>query len=178
MEAPFPYPLPAATPQPTQYPASNEPFGVVHPTHTTRAQHHRRRASPYVETQITYANAISGKSNRDQGDAQYAHNRLVAVFLVPPLYLILWNHSSPIPLQTFLYLTLILYAIDLANLREAYVALLWTSALIMSIVNGWMLLLGLPEEKEDASGVSILVLLVKLLCESLIFGCLVSKVIV
>jgi hypothetical protein len=172
MQAPFPYPAPAASAQPTQYPVSSEPFGAVHPSYATPVQHQRRRASPYLETQTTYSTVTVAIPSRDHDNAKYDHNRLVALFILPPLFLTLWNHASSIPLQTFLYLTLLVYAIDLANLREFYLGILWLSTFILSVVHAGTSLLGLPD--EEAAGANMLAVLMKLLCECLLFGCLVS----
>ena len=173
MQAPFPFPAPAASAQPTQYPISNEPFGTVHPTYATPVEHQRRRASPYLEAQTTYSDVTTdAKPTRGHDDTKYVHNRLVALFILPPFLLTLWNHTSSIPLQTFLYLSLVMYAVDLADLREFYLGMLWLSTLILSVVHAGTSFLGLPD--DEASGTGMLVAVTKLLCEFLLFGCLVS----
>jgi hypothetical protein len=150
MQAPFP-PAPAAaatSAHPTQYPASTEPFGAVNPSYTSPAQ--RRRQSPYALSPTTYSGAQSATLPRQQESSQYGHNSLVAIFLLPPLFFTLWNHVSPIPLQTFLYIALIAYAADLANLRDFYIILLWTGALVMTLVNAGAALVGVSVRSPEA----------------------------
>jgi hypothetical protein len=111
---------------------------------------------------------------RDQSEAKYHHNGLVAIFLLPPLFLTLWNHTSPYPLQTFLYMALAVYAADLANLRETYIVLLWVGAVVVTVVNGASALLDVQD--DEAAGANMVLVMMKILCEALLFVCAVSKI--
>jgi hypothetical protein len=174
MQSPFPPAPAAATAHPTQYPASTEPFGAVNPSYTSPAQ--RRRQSPYLLSPTTYSGAHTATPPRQQDNAQYGHNTLVAIFLVPPLFFTLWNHVSPIPLQTFLYIALLVYAADLANLRDFYVMLLWIGALVMTLVNAGAALVGVSGEGAGVGAATRLLISMRLVSECLLYVCLVSLI--
>jgi hypothetical protein len=170
---PPPYPA-AAVPQPTHYPASTEPFGAVNPTYAAASpvQAQRRRPSPYLLSPTTYTGAAAPKQQQRE-TIRYAHNGLIALFLLPSLFLTLWNHVSSIPLQTFLYFALTIYAIDLANFRDFYVGVLWTGAVIMTVVNGGATLFNVAD--DEAGGANMVLVMMKLLCEGMLFVCLVRN---
>jgi len=93
----------------------------------------------------------------------------VTLFILPPIFLTLWNHASPYPLQTFLYLASVIYAVDLANLREFYIIMMFISAFVMILVNAISGLLNINED-ETASPSTMLVI-TRILCETMIFIC-------
>lgn len=171
MQTPFPPAPAAATAHATQYPASTEPFGAVNASYTSPAQ--RRRQSPYLLSPTTYSGAQIAMPPRHEENTLYGHNVLVAVFLVPPLICILWNHVSPMPLQAFLYIALIVYAADLANLRDFYVTLLWIGAFVITLVNAGAALVGVSG--EVAGGANRMLMSMKLVSDCLLFVCLVSQ---
>jgi hypothetical protein len=172
---PPPYPASAAAPQPSHYPASTEPFGAVNPTYgaASPVQAQRRRPSPYLLSPTTYTGAAASAPKQPQEINRYEHNGMVAFFLLPSLFLTLWNHVSSVPLQTFLYFALTIYAIDLANFRDFYLGILWVGAVVMTVVNGGATLFNVAD--DEAGGANMVLVMMKLLCEGMLFVCLVRK---
>jgi len=170
---PLAYP-PAAIPQPTHYPASSEPFGAVDPPvyQSSPQQQQRRRQSPYVLSPMSFGGEVSSPQHQSRNDEVHPHNGIIAFFLVPPLFLALWNHVSPYPLQTFLYVALIIYALDLANFRDLFIGMVWVGALIMTFVSGGTALFDGNDDEAAASHVPLIVM--RLFCETLLFVCVVS----
>lgn len=169
---PHPYP-PAASPQAMRQPASNENLGAVSSSVYTSQEHiYQRRQSPYILSNNTYSSSAASASISNERDERYPHNVTVAIFMFPPLFLTLWNHVSPYPLQTFLYLSLAIYAMDLANFRDLYVGMCFFGAVVMTMVNGITSLSNISDDEITGSNISLVI--TKVLCDALLFICAVS----
>jgi hypothetical protein len=151
---------------------SNEPFGAVESVFLNSTQQQRRRASPYVLAPTVYP-TVSTTTSKPIHDATYPHNLMVALFLLPALFMTLWNHSSSIPLQAFIYLALLTYASDLADLREMYLVILWFGAIVMTAINTGTALAALGD--RDATGYHLPAFIMKHSCEFLLFICTVCS---
>jgi hypothetical protein len=98
----------------------------------------------------------------------YQHNGAAMAFLIPSLYVMLiqdhvhdgasWSSSTP--LTTFAILTVLLYCLDMSNLREGFLYTLWLSVIVVLSVWGWGLLLQLGDEDEH-SGLNVLLILLQ-----------------
>ena len=188
---PPPPPRPEAGPQPTpNYAVSSEPYGAVHvpmtpsqpvtqrrPHVTTPLAPPPPRVSPYVLRQPEYTVSGSSLSNQSSKTSTtkkkvYQHNGLMTVYLGIPFSLFLLSHVSQTPLQVFLYVGLVIYASDLANLKEWTLSAFWVGWFVMTVTNLWTTLLEM--EDGNSPGGSMLVTLLRIFVESLLFLCMVS----
>jgi hypothetical protein len=104
----------------------------------------------------------------------YFHNTATLSFLIPTLASILWWHDSIIVLQTFLFVALGLYALDLLNSRDGIAVGVWIGAFGMTIASGYGTLLQVDE--SSSTGVSMINFLLQLSVEGMSFCTWVSKV--
>eukprot|EP00547_Thalassionema_nitzschioides_P016769 CAMPEP_0194235990 /NCGR_PEP_ID=MMETSP0158-20130606/3343_1 /TAXON_ID=33649 /ORGANISM="Thalassionema nitzschioides, Strain L26-B" /LENGTH=1209 /DNA_ID=CAMNT_0038969619 /DNA_START=43 /DNA_END=3669 /DNA_ORIENTATION=+ len=171
---PPPYP-PAASLQTMRQPASTEKLGAVSSSlYTSNSPVYQRRQSPYILSNSNYssasASASASVSSSSERNNRYSHNVTVAIFMLPPLFLTLWNHVSPYPLQTFLYLALAIYAMDMANLRDLYVGMCFFGAIVMMMVNGITALSNVSD--DETAGFNTSLVIMKILCDALLFICM------
>lgn len=167
---PPPPPPPYQSAAPQQMPAT---YAAATPTPRRTAS----GSSPYVLTP-SYTASTSGMNNpslskQSKESLGYQHNPFIMIFLGIPLFCILWNSVSPAPLQTFLFGSLFLYAIDLAGFQEGYMIVLWIGFAVLSMVNGWTHLMSV--EDHEASGYNMVLVIMKLMVESLLFLCMVGS---
>lgn len=78
------------------------------------------------------------------------------LFLVPTGMLTLGSHQSSTPVMLFLAWALILYALDLANLRDFIPWTLWLGVPILTLTQGWFFLLDEGRDDSVDSGYDIL----------------------
>eukprot|EP00980_Cylindrotheca_fusiformis_P021365 scaffold8240_cov133-Cylindrotheca_fusiformis.AAC.10 len=100
---------------------------------------------------------------------QYRYNAESLFALGATLSSILWWHESPIIIQIFLFVALILYGLDLVNSRDALAVAVWVAAFVLTIASGIGTLLLVDD--ADASGVSMIVFLLQLAVEGVFFFC-------
>jgi hypothetical protein len=178
---PPPAPIPLSySPMTHQSSSKNEPYGAVpYPAYSAATPTPRRRAapspyilsplSPYGEPQPPSQTNAPGHKHHDY---VYQHNTVTLLFLLVPLALLLWNHVSEAPLQALLCSILILYSMDLANLRDACIICLWLCFALVSGTNSWTLLMA--TEDHEAKGGPMLVVIFRIMVETMFFLCLVS----
>jgi len=109
-----------------------------------------------------------------QETLQYEHNRVAMIFLIPSLLSVFLEFESPYPLQTLLFLLLACYGLDMANAREFLSVFLWVSAVIVTLVSGWFLLLATPD--DDTGGLTTLSVLLRTTGNGFLFLCTVRNV--
>lgn len=183
MMSPPPPPAPmhlSYSPMTHQSSSNPEPYGAVsYPAYSTATPTPRRRAAPspyilspsnpYGEPQPSSQTQASGQKHHDH---IYHHNAVTVLFLIVPLALLLWNHVSEAPLQALLCSILILYSMDLANLRDGCMISLWLCFALVSGTNSWTLLMA--TEDHEAKGGPMLVVIFRIMVETMFFLCLVS----
>lgn len=79
---------------------------------------------------------------------------------------------SEAPLQALLCSVLLLYSLDLANLRDACIVTLWLCFALVSGTNSWTLLMA--TEDHEAKGGTMLVIIFRMMVETLFFLCLAT----
>jgi hypothetical protein len=104
---------------------------------------------------------------------QYRYNAESSFALCTTLASILWWHESPIIIQIFLFVALVLYGLDLINSRDALAVAVWIAAFVLTMASGIGTLLLVDD--ADASGVSMIVFLLQLAVEGMLFCCMVSR---
>lgn len=87
---------------------------------------------------------------------RYEHSIRMMLFLVPTGMLTLGSHQSSTPVMLFLAWALILYALDLANLRDFIPWTLWLGVPILTLTQGWFFLLDEGRDDSVDSGYDIL----------------------
>ena len=126
--------------------------------------------SPYyagTNPSLSQTKASSSKSKA----RPYQHNTITAIFCIPSLWIVLEGFESSTPMIAFLCVSLFLYALDLAHLRQEFVFGLWSAVFIMTFLSGWFVLI----EDEDANGQGgdaiVLFYLVQIAVNALLFTC-------
>ena len=76
-------------------------------------------------------------------------------------------------IHVFLFVTLVLYALDLANARDALTVGYWISALIMTMTSGFATLLQVDD--SEASGGAMILYLLRLAVEGMFFCSMVRR---
>ena len=177
--------------------ASNEPYGEVIPkktsnesglTHRSDAKRHFTDANKSPTNTTTYVAGASGGLSYgsaapsayssgamgffQQTILEYQHNRMAVLFLLPPLLTLFSSMDSPYPIQTMIFLTLAMYGMDMANARDLLSVCLWVSAAILTLVTGWFVLLGTPD--EDDGGLTTLSIILRTCGNCFLFLSLVS----
>ena len=104
---------------------------------------------------------------------QYRHNFASAFFLLPTLISILWWHESPVIIQIFLFVILLLYGLDLINARDGLAVAVWIAALVLTMASGFGTLLQVDD--ADADGSTMILFLVRLAVEGMLFCSVVSS---
>lgn len=156
---PPPPPVPRA--QPTGYHEPyHEPYGAVQMTQrrtaateaSSASYYHSEAASthstPYtapVASPMYYATTspspVTMPSSSLSPPVSYAYNRVALVFLLPPLLAILYTgrpeeeSETSLLLPVLLCTVLVLYSLDLANLRNASLSGTWMAFVILSAIN-------------------------------------------
>jgi hypothetical protein len=155
-----------------------EPYGAVpYPVYSAAVPTPRRRAapSPYILSPAPYGvtqSPATVMSHQKHQNHSYEHNSIALVFLLGPLALLLWNHVSEAPLQALISCALVLYSLDLANLRDACMIGMWVCFALVSGTNSWTLLMATDD--HEATGGTMLVIIFRMMVETLFFLCLVS----
>ena len=108
-----------------------------------------------------------------QNTLEYQHNRVAVLFLVPPLMAVFYSIDSPYPIQTTIFLTLTMYAMDMANARELLSVFLWVSSAILTLITGWFLLLGTPDDEDG--GLTTLTVILRTAGNCFLFLCMVGS---
>jgi hypothetical protein len=103
---------------------------------------------------------------------QYQHNSSSLLFLIPSLASILWWHESFVVIQIFLFVSLVLYGLDLINARDALAVGIWVSALVLTMASGFGTLLQVDD--ADATGGAMILFLLRLSVEGMLFCSIVS----
>lgn len=111
-----------------------------------------------------YSATTGTKSTRSP--PRYRHNRSVSPILLPPLLCLLLFHPTAHPLIATLFMTLVLYALDLANMRDGAALGVWLGFALSSLT----LLSGLW---DDAS-VALTTIVAQISSSILLLFCLVS----
>lgn len=102
----------------------------------------------------------------------------MSIVLGIPLALVLWNHATPVPLQTFLFTTLVVYALDLCRLQDWTLAAVWVGGgVILPATNLFLTILGDEGSDGNEGGIGLLYSLLRVFVESLLFLCVVSTVV-
>lgn len=88
--------------------------------------------------------------------------------MIPSFWIALQGFESSVPMISCLCLGLALYALDLADFREAFFFGIWIAVFLMTMVSSWFILV---EDEEDVSGVVILFYLLQIGINALLFVC-------
>ena len=105
---------------------------------------------------------------------QYAHNTASLSFLLPTLLSILWYHDeSPAVVQVAMFVTLVVYLLDLINARDGLCVSVWIGALVVTMVSGFMTLLEVDD--AEASGSAMILYMLRLAVEGMSFCSWVSS---
>ncbi|KAL7555377.1 hypothetical protein ACA910_022363 [Epithemia clementina (nom. ined.)] len=100
----------------------------------------------------------------------YPHNTIVALFFVPSMWCVLQGFESSTPLISFLCVCLALYALDLAQLRQAFLFGSWISVVILTVTCGWFVLIE-DDDENGGGGAIVLFYLVQIAVNALLFSC-------
>ena len=129
--------------------------------------------SSYGTPQPVYSSfpATSQKDDTSKKHSHYKHNLISLSFLLPTLASILWWHESAVVIEIFLFMALILYALDLINSRDAVAVCLWIAALILTMASGFGMLLQVDD--AEATGASSIFYLLRLAVDGMLFCAMV-----
>ena len=159
------------------------PYGKVPTTpspyagYTSDTSYASTASSTYEYTIANHNNVLKSQpSNKPakgmkQDASPYQHNVMIAAFWIPCLWIVVQNYESSTPMTAVLCVSLALYALDMANMRQALLFGLWLSAVIMVFVTGWFTLIEDEEGDSQGSGALVLFYLVQIAIHSMLFVC-------
>jgi hypothetical protein len=87
----------------------------------------------------------------------YKHNKLISTLLLPTGFFLLSNHQSTAPSICFLFIALIVYALDLIQSRDGVLCITWLAVPVLSLVTGWSWFS--EDYGRDSTGVALLQIL-------------------
>lgn len=128
-------------------PPQNQPPSATHLATTTSPRYN-------IATSWTPTASVIKSVPPPQRPVGYDHNVVTSCLWLPCWCLIFLGQGSNVPLQTFMALSVVVYGLDLAMLREAVLYTVWLSAIVQSLVTMWYGLLA--ENSDDDAVLTIL----------------------
>jgi hypothetical protein len=131
-------PLPAYTNyEATSNPSISEPMGIIPSSRYTYA------SNPIPSPIYTSADPLKQQQSEP---LTYKYNKLMSTLLLPTGFLLLSNQQSTAPSVCFLFIALIVYALDLIHSRDGVLCITWLAVPLLSLVMGWS---WLAQDYED-----------------------------
>lgn len=128
---------------------------------TTNTAEHRRRSSASMENKDNMTLNRSGNNNSSSSgnNYYYSHNGPSVTFLLSTLVSILWVHDdTPLVMEVFLFVVLVLYGMDLMNARDGVAVGVWVGTVIMTMATAFGTLLQVDDDVTAGGTGKILIL--------------------
>jgi hypothetical protein len=125
---------------------TNIPISTTTTNATTNTSASMLNARPH------YSKQRPPPTTNNSSPASYRHNTRIAMLWIPCWCSIYFKfqHTTSVPIHLFLFSTLLIYAIDMANLHRTYTLyMVWITSIIQIITNIWFQLWQIEDGADD-----------------------------